>query len=405
LDNYALVYSAKAASEKDSLIVFNGNTFKNGSIGLSMSALAASPSYNATIQNNTFMNQAYKGLHLSYINKYTVTNNSIRQNTNSTQNFCGLYFNYCKEGQSISANKVLSTKLNCGLFLNYCKGNTLQVTNNFIASNGNSASGVATAATGIHVYATDSVNVFYNTVNLTGIDSVASRALYLSQGSMINVRNNNLANNIKGYAYSVNTVPTNLLSNYNNLYSSGAYVGTYSSTPTLTIAAWKTTSTKDTASVSVNPSFLTWDDFHTFEVGLNGQAQPLASVTTDIENDVRNATASDIGCDEFNVAANDLGITSIVQPVSTFSCGTTGVSITVRLKNYGLSNVDFSTTPATVYASIAGTPAQNYNVVLNSGSLASGATQDVLVTSVANFSNPGLFSIKAWSSLAADTVR
>jgi len=405
LDNFALVYSLKGASEKDSLIVFNGNTFKNGSIGLYMVALTASPSYNVAIQNNTFLNQAYKGLHLSYINKYTVVNNSIRQSLNSTQSFCGLYIYYCKEGQSISANKVLSTKLNCGLYLNYSKGNPLLVSNNFFAANGATASGVVTAATGIYVYASDSINMFYNTVNLTGIDSVSSRALYLSQGTVINVRNNNLANNVKGFAYAINTVPTNFLSNFNNIYSSGAYIGSYASTPVLNIATWKTTSTKDTNSLSVNPSFLTWDDFHTFEVGLNGQAQPLASVTTDIENGLRNATTPDIGCDEFNVAAYDLGITSIIQPVSTFSCGTNGVTLIARVKNYGLSSVDFTTTPATIFVAIAGTPAQNYNLVLNTGSLASGATQDVTITSAIDFSTPGLFGVKVWSSLAADTVR
>ncbi len=404
-DNYALVYSSKTTTVKDSAIVFKNNTFNNGSIGLFLAATSTLPSSEVLIQNNIFNRQSYRGIHLNYFNKYNVLNNTIRQSTISTQSFSGLYFNYCKEGISITANKVYSTKLNCGLYLNYSKGNPLLVSNNYFTASSITSSGIITSACGLYVYSCDTTNIFNNTVNLNGIDSVSSRAIFVSLGSNLNIRNNIFANNIKGFSYFVSNPPTNLLSNYNNLFTTGTLIGSYSGATSANITAWKTSSTKDTNSISISPSFLTWDNFHTFEVGLNGKGQPLASVPTDIENDPRNTTTPDIGCDEFDVAPSDLGVIAIVQPVSTFSCGSTGVSIVAKVKNYGLSDIDFSATNATVYAATSGTLVQNFSVVLNSGILASGATIDVPVTAIADFSAQGLYTIKSWTNLTTDTVR
>ena len=289
--DYALVYSSKGTNDKDSLLVFDGNTFKKGSYGMYLYGSSSNVSSGITIQNNTFQNQSYYGLYMSYNNKYTIVNNTINQSSNSTQGFYGMSVRYCLEGLTISENKVLSKNLNYGLYLYYSRGTTvapLLVSNNYIASSGTTSSGY-----GMYVYYSDTTNLFYNTVNLNGV-AASSKAFYVTNGSVLNVRNNNFANNATGVAYYISTLPTGLLSNYNNLYSSGAAIGYYSLNR-VDIAAWKAATGKDTNSVSVNPSFSSYDNFHTFELGLDGKAQPLAIVTTDIEHQVRNVTIPDIG--------------------------------------------------------------------------------------------------------------
>lgn len=400
-DNYALVYSLKGTSDKDSLLVFDGNTFKNGTTGLYLTGSSSTVNYGISIQNNTFQNQAYRGLYLSYNNNYSIINNSITQSPNSTQSFYGMYFNYCKEGKSISSNKVLSKNLNYGLYLNYSKGassSPLLVANNFIASSGTTAYGY-----GMYVYYSDTTNIFYNTVNLNG-SAVNSNSFYLSNGNNLNVRNNNFANNANGYAYYISTMPTTSLSNYNNLYSSGSAIGYYTLSR-VDIAAWIAGTLKDTNSVSANPSFSAYSNFHTFEIGLDGKGQAISLVSADIEGQVRNLTTPDIGCDEFDVAPINLGLTLIVQPTTASACGSTGMFLKVRVKSAGTANINFVANNAVLNAVVTGPTPQNYTLTLDTGILVSGATWDVTLTNALDFSVPGIYNIKIWSTMAADTVR
>lgn len=400
-DNYALVYSLKGTADKDSLLVFDGNTFKRGTTGLYLTGSSSTVNYGITIQNNTFQNQAYRGLYLSYNNNYAIINNTITQSPNSTQSFYGMYIYYCKEGKSISSNKILSKKLNYGLYLYYSKGassSPLLVANNFIASSATVAAGY-----GMYVYYTDTTNFFYNTVNLNG-SAATSNSFYLVSGNILNVRNNNFANNANGYAYYISTMPTTLLSNYNNLYSSGSAIGYYS-VSRVDIAAWKAGTLKDTNSVSANPTFTAYDNFHTFEIGLDGKGQAISSVTADIEGQVRSLTTPDIGCDEFDVAPINVGLTLIVQPTTASACGSTGMFIKVRVKSAGTANINFATNNAVLNAVVTGPTPQNYTLTLDTGILVSGATWDVTLTNALDFSVPGIYNIKIWSTMAADTVR
>lgn len=399
--NYALVYSSKGTNEKDSLMVFDGNTFKNGTYGLYLSGNSTTISSGITVQNNIFQSQAYEALYMYYNNKYTVANNTITQSQISTQNFYGIYLSYCREGLAVSKNKVLSKNLNYGLYLNYSRGTTtspLLVSNNYIAS-----SATTTTGYGMYVNYSDTTNFFNNTVNLNG-NATGSRAFYVTSGSSLNVRNNNFANNAGGYAYYVATLPTSWLSNYNNLYSSGAAIGYYS-VSRVDLTAWRTAISKDTNSVTSNPSFSSYDNFHTFDLGLDGKAQPIPEITTDIEGQVRNLTTPDIGCDEFEVAPFNVGLISIVQPTTVSTCGSTGMTLKVRVKSVGSAAIDFAANNAVLTAMVTGPTPQNYTLTLDTGSLASGSTWDVTLTNALNFSVPGIYGVKIWSTLAADTVR
>lgn len=399
--NYALVYSNKGTADKDSLLVFQGNTFIGGTYGLYLYGNSSNISNGITIQNNIFQNQSNYGLYMYYNNKYIVNNNAITQSASSSQSFYGMYFSYCREGNSISTNMILSKNLNYGLYLYYSRGTTaspLLVSNNYFAS-----SATTTTGYGMYVSNSDTTNFFNNTVNLNGT-ATGSRAFYVTSGSNLNVRNNNLANNAGGVAYYIATMPTTWLSNYNNLYSSGAAIGYYS-VNRVDLTAWRTAVSKDTNSVSSNPSFSSFDNFHTFDLGLDGKAQPIAGITTDIEGQVRNVTTPDIGCDEFDVAPFNVGLISIVEPTTTSACGSTGMNIKVRVKSAGSAAIDFATNNAVLTAVVTGPTPQNYTLTLDTGSLASGSTWDVTLTNALDFSVPGVYGLKIWSTLAADTVR
>ena len=98
-------------------------------------------------------------------------------------------------------------------------------------------------------------------------------------------------------------------------------------------------------------------------------------------------------------------MTSIVQPASTSACGSTGMTLSVRVKSAGSAAIDFAANNAVLTAVVTGPTPQNYTLTLDTGSLASGSTWDVVLTNALDFSVPGVYGIKIWSTLAADTVR
>ena len=84
----------------------------------------------------------------------------------------------------------------------------------------------------------------------------------------------------------------------------------------------------------------------------------------------------------------DLGALALVAPTSPM-CAATNQTITVTVKNYGATTIDFSVTHFTVTVNISGASTQYFDTGLNSGTLAAGATLDVIVTTIADLSASG----------------
>lgn len=106
----------------------------------------------------------------------------------------------------------------------------------------------------------------------------------------------------------------------------------------------------------------------------------------------------------FDISINeiDLGISSFVSP-STNNCGNTTVS--VSLKNFSVSDIDFSLNPVTISGSVlspAHTTTNFTNVVVNSGTLASGASRTVVLTTNYSVVDAGSYTYTAIATVAND---
>ncbi len=86
---------------------------------------------------------------------------------------------------------------------------------------------------------------------------------------------------------------------YNNLYASGNFSARYGSTDLIDLAAWQAASSRDANSVSYYPSFTSATNLHTGSNWLNAKGTPLADVTDDIDGQVRDGFAPDLGADEY----------------------------------------------------------------------------------------------------------
>ena len=110
---------------------------------------------------------------------------------------------------------------------------------------------------------------------------------------------------------------------------------------------------------------------------MNGAGTPISGITTDIDGDTRNASTPDIGADEFTPAANDAGITMIVNPNGVY-CASVSTGIKVAISNFG-SNA-LSTCTVNYHVTGAATYAGTYTYS-PSTALASGASDTVVIGS------------------------
>jgi hypothetical protein len=194
------------------------------------------------------------------------------------------------------------------------------VANNFILNvAGYNNGGLTGNGYGISVLNGGGYKVYHNTVVLNtaqgGTGQGYSAALRVTSSSNIDVRNNIFVNNqtnttTRRCSILING-STSMFSNldYNNLFSADkiGYIGT---NPTdandsgymVSLSGWQSATGKDANSISINPVFTSSSDLHlsTSENSeLNNLGTPIASVTKDIDGQIRDTTAPDMGADEF----------------------------------------------------------------------------------------------------------
>lgn len=194
---------------------------------------------------------------------------------------------------------------------------TNTVKNNFIAlDNDTTHHGIIY---GIHDGSgtTDLWDLYYNTIYIGGAPTTGTSntyGYYRGFASPSNFKNNVISNaranaGGTGKHYAIySTVTTALTSNYNDLYASGSgansLVGYWNAADRATLTDWKTASSQDANSYSVNPNFIAEAsaDLHvnaTIATFLESRGAVIAGITNDFDGETRNASTPDIGADEF----------------------------------------------------------------------------------------------------------
>jgi len=106
----------------------------------------------------------------------------------------------------------------------------------------------------------------------------------------------------------------------------------------------------------------------------------------------------------FAPSAIDMGALALVTP-TTSGCYTSTETVKVQIKNYSNTSIDFAVDNVTVNAAVTGTNATVFTpVVLNSGTLASGATQDVIFSSNYDMSANGIYTFNASTTVTGDGI-
>nr|WP_294283260.1 T9SS type A sorting domain-containing protein [uncultured Chryseobacterium sp.] len=236
------------------------------------------------------------------------------------------------------------------------------IQNNMISNISNQAKNPYVVA-GIFVVGAVASNtkLYHNTISLSG-NRGAESLQYPSYGialsgldPSVDIRNNIMTTTqiatgggaVKTYAFgTASTTFDNLISDHNSFFSGGVQVGGFRSgslansagTSYPTIAAWRTATSRDINSVQVAPVFVSATDLH-LDAGSNplikSAGTPIATVATDIDCQLRNASNPTIGADEITTVT--LGVNEL-NPTLNFSFYPNPVKSVLHIKNNSLIN-------------------------------------------------------------------
>ena len=286
------------------------NYMKGGEFGIYFSGnyTGGGAELGNVIDHNIIDSCEYYGMYIQVQDGVTITNNKINMPYNS-QNY-GLYMYYI--GYSY-----------------YGASTTSLIANNFISES------KAPYNYGLMAYYADLADIVYNNIYVDGGSSTYAGYIYSYSASTLDIYNNNFVNTngyaLYGYGFSDE--------NYDNFYTGGSNLINYNGTNYADVATWISSNPSSFGAndISANPLYNSTTDLHVNNPALNGTANPLSYVTTDIDGDVRSTTTPDIGADEFTPPAVHPVVTAIANPASGFCVGTQDVDVT--LYNFGLNTL------------------------------------------------------------------
>ncbi|MBM3433969.1 MAG: PKD domain-containing protein [Bacteroidetes bacterium] len=371
-------------------ITITNNVIKGGYYGIRLNGNTTT-SFNTgfTINNNQILKSYYYGAYFYYIGGLTMHGNTIKDYRNAIN--YGIYAYYVGN-VNIQRNNVPNPYF-YGLTLGYLNNASKPATKSVIANN---MFGSTASYAGYFPYIRH-VDLHNNTF----AGSTYGYFVLSSTTPTLISKNVDVRNNIfKGgsYAYYQSGTMDSLTLNY-NLYQSGGTNMCYFGTANFTsLAAWQTAQpTLNVNSVQAPVVFASAADLHVVNGGPNNLGTPIASVTTDIDGDVRSTTTPDIGADEYTPINNDMTVESFDGIAG---CGDSTAYTNVIVKNKG----NIAATTYSVSVEITG-PAgvQVQTVNLTSQNLANFTTDTVVVGPFNTYAG-GNFNVRGWVVLAGDQV-
>ncbi len=104
-----------------------------------------------------------------------------------------------------------------------------------------------------------------------------------------------------------------------------------------------------------------------------------------------------------SLVANDLGVQTVVSP-GTLLCPSPAETLMVTIKNYSSTTINFSTSnlPVQVRVTSPTLAVTTYSTIVNTGTLAGGATLSVIVSNSLNLSQSGTYVFKSYTQSTND---
>jgi hypothetical protein len=304
------------------------NSFINvGIAGTSVGSCVNISDCNRTEVTNNNMVNTYQGISASsytFNDTVLIENNRIKGAAMGIMISSDASYHIVASVRNNALLMITSTGISFSAAYPFSTPNKGDITNNFIHLYG---TGVAT---GISLNKVRNLSVINNSINNMSAN-LLGKSFSASSSDSLTVKNNILSNTGNGFSCYLSQMPPASLFDFNNYYNTGNRIGSLNGTVYQTLPEWKVAVTGESNAKNFFPYFSSDTSFRIYQRNLNGAAIPVPGVSTDLEGDVRNPSAPDIGADEFKV---DFGIDEVVAP--TLICNhAPGEHIIVHIKQFG----------------------------------------------------------------------
>lgn len=319
-------------------------TFLGGAIGVSLVGQAADHrAYGNRIENSLFRLQNNNAVSAQFQSNLTIKRNELYDVTGNASYVLLVYA--CYDSVNVLANKVYTSHGAGAIGVSDVHGSASRhafIANNMIVCNDDGSANLLT--TPLNIIQGEWIDVVYNSVKLTAPTRYSIATATFGGGTGLS--NSRFMNNIVAcfdqVNYAFNYIPSASSNTIgHNIYYSEGYNlnrrspgGSYT-----TLAAWQTAMPADSLSESFNPMFLNGGlvDLRTFNRSVKGIGTPIAGITTDMFDTVRNATAPCPGAFEFVSLLYDFEPEAMLNPVDNCNMPD-NVELVVRLRNSGVNS-------------------------------------------------------------------
>jgi hypothetical protein len=315
-------------------LVIRNSILRNGSVGVFIASYWAPLTTGFRLEGSTVQDFYVGAVYAFYQASPTVVGNRFIGGAGSIASG-GYYVRFanCDDAITVERNQMWGMPGGSGVLLQSFYSSTAataRVVNNFIEIGGNTAN----LARGIDVQSRPSIAIVHNSVNVRS-SNASGAAFYVSGGSSLRVTHNIFINSGAGYAvWASGAFATTC--NWNNLYTAGANLGYWAGANRPTLAAWRTASGYDGASISKPVPWASPTDLHLTEVDdpLYTGVPQNTDVPTDIDGEARRVWY--MGADEVIPV-----ITIVQQPTDTVR-GCLGSSTTLSIQATATFNARLS---------------------------------------------------------------
>ena len=215
------------------------------------------------------------------------------------------------------------------------------VANNMLVSADDGQSNMLT--TPLNIITADHAKVVFNSIKMTAPTRNGIAAATFGGGVL---SNSYFYNNIIACFDTLNCafsyIPTDTSVNYigNNIYYSlSPVLNKYDGINCYTMNNWWSHLPTDINSQNVNPGYLniTITDLRSYSQNVKAHGVPIAEVTNDINDTLRNPTTPCVGAFEFSALPYDFEIIQYVEPYEEYCVAPTGAPLRVVIKNSGIN--------------------------------------------------------------------
>lgn len=301
--------------------IFLNNTLDNGFYGLWVNSPEGDSTLNLEISGNTISNCKIS-MYLREQDSPVVSNNLISGGPSSLS--------------YIYNTLIISNNIFSGLGIAYSNFNP--------NSRGNIINNIInTGSNGISIGNSSNIDVIFNTVkNFPSDDysyTTSSMYLYSSNNSNINILNNIFQNMDNGFAYHWEN-GTNIISDYNNLYSNGSAIAEIVYTSIQSFEEFRTQTGAEANSFNEMVTFISDNNLHIANVTSPLLGLQIADITTDIDGEIR-SNPPFIGADEPDFSGVNINITLYLE--GPYSSGSNNMNTNLTLETESPYSEDLET--------------------------------------------------------------